>query len=264
MAKTVSLLAMIRRAVYRQLDPQAWGRHGLSPLNWFILGLVMVSIGFGIIATEPGVRDSLGETLHVIDHAILFIFAIEYVARMATIGLNHKYRGFTGVLRYALKPASLADLIVILPIVMSAPPTWLVVIRLLRLLRLARLAEFPRINLAITEFLEAMAYKRFELIMTASGGVLLLIVSSTSLYLAERHGQPEVFGSIPRALWWAVVTFTTVGYGDAVPETNIGRILAGFFAIAGLALGAMLTGVFASALTDAARIHKERKNLSHD
>ena len=264
MTAMIESLARLRKAAHRHLDPQAWGKRGLSPLNWIILWLVLISIAFGVIATEPGIRDSLGSNLHTIDHAILFIFAIEYAARLATIGLNQRYKGIRGLIHYALKPACLADLIVILPIFMSAPPTWLVVIRLLRLLRLARLAELPRINLAITEFFEAMAAKRFELIMTASGGVLLLLVSSTSLYLAERELQPDVFGSIPRALWWAVVTFTTVGYGDAVPETNIGRFLAGFFAIAGLALGAMLTGVFASALTDAARIHQERKRNAQE
>ncbi len=249
----------IRRRLHRQLDPEAWEHHGLSPLNWAILWLILLAIIFGVVATEPEIYNRLGARLHLIDHIILGIFAVEYGLRLATIGLNPKFAGARGVLRYALKPACLADLIVLAPIFMATPPSWIVLIRLLRILRIARLAEMPRINSAITEFFEAIAAKRFELIMTGCGAVLLMICSSTALYLAERNVQPEVFGSIPRSLWWAVVTFTTVGYGDAVPATTAGRFLAGFFAIAGLALGAMLTGVFASALTEAAQIHQSRK-----
>lgn len=255
----VSILSRLRRFLNRQLDPEAWEKGGLSPTNWAILVVILASIVFGVVATEQRVVDALGPWLGRIDHAILILFAAEYAARLASIGLNPKFRGLGGAARYALRPASLADLVVLAPLFMSAPPTWLMVFRLLRIMRLARLAELPRINAAISEFSEAIAAKRFELILTGCSAIMLLLLSATALYLAERHVQPEMFGSIPRALWWAVVTFTTVGYGDVVPQTLLGRIFAGVFAIAGLALVAMLTGVFASALTDAARIHRTRK-----
>jgi voltage-gated potassium channel len=252
-------LARFRAALHRQLDPEAWPDQGLSPLNWVLLWLIVLSVAFGIVATEPGISAQLGGWLFIIDHAVLGIFAVEYAARLWTIGLNPHYRGARGVLRYAMRPASIADLIVLLPIVMSTPPTWILIVRLLRILRIVRLAELPRINAALSELGEALNAKRFELGITFCGAIMLLIFSSTALYLCERNVQPEVFGSVPRAMWWAVVTFTTVGYGDAVPQTVLGRFFAGFFAIAGLALGAMLTGVFASALSDAARIHRVRQ-----
>ncbi len=249
----------LRRAARRQLDPEAWEGQGLSPVNWTVLWLILISVAFGVVATEKTIADQLGMSLFIIDHTILGVFAAEYVARLATIGLNPRFAGGGGVVRYALSPASIADLIVLAPMFMTAPPTWLLIFRLLRILRLVRLAELPRINTALSELGEALGAKRFELIMTLCGGALLLIFSSTALFLAEKDAQPEVFGSVPRALWWAVVTFTTVGYGDAVPQTLMGRFLAGFFAIAGLAFGAMLTGVFASALSDAAKIHRTRR-----
>lgn len=255
----MNAIAAARARLHRQLDPEAWGRRGLSPLNWALLILIFLSIAFGIAATEKTFRTFLGGRLVLIDHLILGLFAIEYVARLATIGLNPKFAGPGGVLRYALRPASIADLIVIAPLFLAAPPTWVMIFRLLRILRLIRLAALPHVHQAIAEFTGALGAKRFELTMTGCIWLILVLVSATTLYLAERDVQPELFGSIPRAIWWSVVTFTTVGYGDAVPATAIGRFFAGIYAICGIGLVAMLTGVIASALSDAAERHTRAK-----
>jgi voltage-gated potassium channel len=252
-------LAAVRRYWRRQLDPEAWDGKGLSPTNWFVFIFICISIVFGVLATEPAFSRLLGGHLATIDRLILGAFAIEYAARLATAGLNPKFKGMRGFIRYVLQPASIADLIVIIPIFLPAPPTWMLIFRLLRILRLIRLASIPHIHKAIEEFYEALAAKRFELIFTFCLGVILILLSSTSLYLIERDIQPEVFGSIPRAVWWSVVTFTTVGYGDAIPVTTLGRVFAGLYAISGLGLVAMLTGVIASALGDAAERHSQNK-----
>ena len=249
----------LRGALHRHLDPQAWPYAGLSPLNWGVAILIAVSIIFGVVATEPAIMGRFGPSLILIDRLILGLFAIEYSARLWTAGLNPRFSGAKGLIRYVLQPASLADLIVIAPLFFSAPPTWVMIFRLLRILRLVRLASFPHIQNALTEFAEALRAKTFELAITAGAGVLLILISSTALFLIEGKSQPESFGSIPRAMWWSVVTFTTVGYGDAVPETTLGRICAGGFAIAGLGLVAMLTGVIAAALNEAAEIHARNR-----
>lgn len=249
----------LRRFLHRQLDPEAWPGHGLSPVNWAVFWLIWAGIVFGALATEPSIAAVFGDRLHDIDHALLAVFSIEYLGRLYVCGLNPKFAGPGGFFRYVRSPASIADLIVIAPFFLAAPPTWLVVFRLLRILRLLRLAAMPHIHAAMREFYDALAAKRFELIFTLFLGVILLLVSSTTLYLIERDIQPEVFGSIPRALWWSVVTFTTVGYGDAVPASTAGKFFAGFYAISGLGLVAMLTGVIASALSDAAELHQRNK-----
>ena len=88
---------------------------------------------------------------------------------------------------------------------------------------------------------------------------ILLLVSSTLLYMIEGEGQPDDFGSIPRAMWWSIATLTTVGYGDAVPHTVIGRILAGFTAVTGIGLIAMPTGILAAAFSDALQRQREER-----
>ncbi len=86
---------------------------------------------------------------------------------------------------------------------------------------------------------------------------MLLLISSTLLYLIEGEGQPDDFGSIPRAMWWSIATLTTVGYGDAFPVTPLGKILAGFTALTGIGLIAMPTGILASAFSDALQRQRE-------
>ena len=84
----------------------------------------------------------------------------------------------------------------------------------------------------------------------------MLIVGATLLYVVERDVQPEAFGSIPRAMWWAIATLTTVGYGDVYPATTLGKFLAGLVALSGIGLVAMPAGILASALSTA---YQERK-----
>jgi len=252
-------LFQLRRGLHRQLDPEAWDGWGLSPLNWTMFAAIWLSILFGIFATEPAFVSLLDGKLAMIDRAILGFFAIEYVGRLATAGLNPKYSGFEGLLKYAAQPASIADLIVIAPIFLTAPPTWMLIFRLLRILRLLRLATLPNVHRAIDEFGAALAVKRFELTLASVIGAVLILISSTTLYLIERNLQPDAFGSIPKAMWWSVVTLTTLGYGDVTPVSPAGRFFAGVFAILGLGLIAMFTGVIASALSDAADRHTRNK-----
>jgi voltage-gated potassium channel len=90
----------------------------------------------------------------------------------------------------------------------------------------------------------------------ALAGVLLLF-SATALYWAEHEAQPDAFGSIPRALWWPVITLTTVGYGDVSPATGLGKFLASLVAISGTGLVAMPTAIMADAFSDAMQPGRE-------
>jgi voltage-gated potassium channel len=84
----------------------------------------------------------------------------------------------------------------------------------------------------------------------------MMVGAAALLYVAEREVQPEAFGSIPRAMWWAIATLTTVGYGDVYPVTTMGKIFAGLISLSGVGLVAMPAGIFASALSHA---YQERK-----
>ncbi|GGY53939.1 potassium channel family protein [Parvularcula lutaonensis] len=248
-------MGKLREAVHRQLDPEAWPGRGFSPVNWAILFAIGFLIFLSILTTEPSVMAALGPEILFVEQVILALFAIELLLRFWTIGLNPRFRGARGIFHYAIRPSTIADILVVTPLFIAVPPGWIPILRLVRVLRLLRLAAMPRVQKAFAEFGGALLAKRFEFLLTACFALALLLASSTILYLTEGDVQPEAFGSIPRAIWWSVVTFTTVGYGDAVPVTWVGRFFAGTFAVLGIGLVAMLTGIVASALTEASERH---------
>jgi voltage-gated potassium channel len=90
-----------------------------------------------------------------------------------------------------------------------------------------------------------------------------MLVSATALYLVEGPEQPDKFGSIPRALWWAAVTLTTIGYGDVFPVTPLGKLLAAMTAMAGIGLIAAPTGILAAAFSEAFQRQHHRR-AAHD
>lgn len=104
----------------------------------------------------------------------------------------------------------------------------------------------------------AIHSRRTELILTLGLALIAMLVASTFLYWAEGDVQPDKFGSIPRALWWSVVTLTTVGYGDVYPVTPLGKIFAAILAVGGIGLIALPTGILAAAFSDAMQRRRER------
>ena len=88
--------------------------------------------------------------------------------------------------------------------------------------------------------------KKEELGITLFSGAMLLIVASSLLYFIEHDAQPDTFGSIPNAMWWGVVTLTTVGYGDVYPITALGKIVGAFISILGIGLFALPAGIISS------------------
>ena len=129
-------------------------------------------------------------------------------------------------------------------------------LRLLRLARILRLAKLGRFSKAWSLLAEAVGSRRYELMLTAMAAVFVLLISATLLYAVEGQGQPDKFGSIPRAFWWSVVTLTTIGYGDVYPATTLGKILTGITAVIGIGLIATPAGIIAAALSDA--LQKQR------
>ena len=121
---------------------------------------------------------------------------------------------------------------------------------MLRVVRLIALAKFGRYSIALRQLMRAFARRRYELLMSLLIAGLVFLVAATGMYAIEGSVQPEAFGSIPRALWWALTTLTTVGYGDVYPVTPLGRVFAGLMAVAGIGLIAMPTGILAAAFTE--------------
>lgn len=252
-----------QRWLYGQLDPADWPRGGLSPVNRIVIGLIVLSVIAAVLESEPEVSVGHDDLFQALELAFGVLFGVEYLARLWTAPLNPKYgSGIRGVLRYATTPAAVLDLLALSPAFIIAIGGEAYLLRLFRLVRVLRLARLGRFSHAIVSLTEAVRSRRYELLLSVFVALLLLLVTSTLLYLVEGGTQPRTFGSIPRAMWWSIVTLTTVGYGDVFPQTPLGKVLAGLTAVTGIGLIAMPTGILASAFSDA--IQRERQARASD
>jgi voltage-gated potassium channel len=176
---------------------------------------------------------------------------------------NPRYhRPILGRLRYMLSPLAIIDLLAIVPFYLRV---WLTVgrfdlraLRTVRLLWLFRIVKLTRYSRALNLIGRVIKDRRAELAVAVSAMVIVMVLSSVLLYYVEQPAQPEAFGTIPDAMWWAVMTLTTVGYGDVVPVTPIGRFLGGLVAMLGIAMFALPTSILGAGL-----VEHHKKTIRH-
>ena len=244
----------LRCRVHRQLDPRAWTGGGLSPVNKWIILLILLATAAAIVETEPEVYTRYGPWFDALELLFGILFLVEYVARLWSIAEDRgEGSSFARRVRFIFSPSALLDLVVVAVTLIPFIPLNPAMLRLVRLLRIARLAKLGRMSSALTHLTGAVWLRRYELGLTLALACGVLIIGATALYWLEGDLQPDKFGSIPRALWWAVVTLTTIGYGDVYPMTPGGKIAASLLAIAGVGLIALPAGIMAGAMHEAMR-----------
>jgi voltage-gated potassium channel len=245
-------LRSIRSAFYRQLEPGAWPTDGLSPVNLFLVILIIVAVVEAVIGTEPAITRGRETLFADLELFIGIIFLAEYVSRLWIAVDIPKFAQYRFPrLRYAVSTVAIIDLLAVLPVLFAFGGAPTLVLRFLRFLRILRLAKLGRTSKAMQHVRDALYERRYEFGLILGLLAITILVSASLLYLAEAEAQPDKFGSIPRALWWAIVTLTTVGYGDAYPVTALGKFFAGIIAISGVMVIALPTGIFASSFTEA-------------
>ena len=193
----------------------------------------------------------------------VFLFSIEYVVRVWTAVENPRYRNskpWAARIRYIFTFYAMVDLLAILPSILAFL-IWSD-LRVLRILRLLRLLKLTRYSVAISTLSQVLYEERRGL--TAAFGIMggLAALSASLMYFVERNVQPDVFGNVPESLWWAVTTLTTVGFGDAVPMTPLGKIVGGLTMVFGVGVYALPIGIIASGF--AREIHKREFVITWD
>ncbi|MEO7026036.1 MAG: ion transporter [Caulobacteraceae bacterium] len=249
--------AGLRRKLYVQLEPAAWPWRGLSPVNVVVFITIIITSILAIIETEPTIASGRESLFMVIEWIIGGVYSLEYAARAWTAAENPRFGpGGRGLLRYMRSPIAIIDLISILTS-FATPAAGLqpYLLRAFRLARILRIAKLGRMSNAMSYLIEAVAARRYELLFSLFVSLTFMVFSASLLYLVEGPAQPDKFGSIPRAMWWATAALTTIGYGDVYPVTVMGRILAAATALGGIGLVAMPTGIMAAAFSEAVQKH---------
>ncbi len=210
--------------------------------RWLQLGIILLIVYSTVMIALETMPELQGYWLlfHVSETVVVILFTIEYVTCW--------YLSDDRV-RYVFKPMNVVDLAAILPFYLALG-TGFAVLRSLRLLRMFRLFKLTRYSRAVKLLSEAFRRVGPELLMTAIVAAIAIVIAASALYFAENEKQPEFYSSIPATLWWAITTFTTVGYGDVYPQTLAGRIVAAFIMLSGIGLVAVPSGLLASAMTE--------------
>jgi voltage-gated potassium channel len=204
-----------------------------------IQALIVVALVSFAVETLPDLSDSARALLGVTETVTVLMFTLEYALRLL---VAERRMGFV------LSFFGIVDLAAILPYYL-APGLDLRSLRAVRLIRLFRALKMVRYGAAMRRFGTAFRIAREELIVFLSASAILIYISAVGIYFFEHDAQPERFASLFDALWWALSTLTTVGYGDVYPVTAGGRAFTAVVLLLGLGIVAVPAGLMASALT---------------
>lgn len=225
----------------------------------FITTLIILNVFAVILETVESISMRYAYCFYIFELLSVVIFTLEYVLRIWSCTSDKKYKHpLLGRFRFAVTFLALVDLFAILPFYLPMIITFdLRFIRALRLFRLFRLLKIGRYSRSLKTLGNVLKEKKEELLITIFVLTILLVVSSCLVYYAEKDAQPDVFTSIPAAMWWGVTTLTTVSYGDVIPVTTMGKIIAAIICILGIGMFALPTGILGAGFVEEIRKSKE-------
>lgn len=216
----------------------------------FLMSLILINVSLIIADTFdlPLAAIKIANTIEIVS---VVIFTVEYLLRLWSADL--KYPSLPPVLarlRFMVTFTAIIDLVSLLPSYISVISANFMVLRMLRVLRLLRAFKLNRYTHALRDIADVFKKKASQLISSMLVVAFLMLISAVLMYDAEHEAQPEVFENAFSGLWWAIVTVTTVGYGDVHPITVIGRIMGSIIAILGIALIAVPTGIITAGFSE--------------
>ena len=246
----------LRRRAYRAMEVRDPTDRLGHALNLALVALILVNVLAVILETVPSLGQRYATWFQTLEVVSVAVFTLEYLGRVWWAVEDPRYaHPLWGRLRYLLSPLALIDLIAILPFYLAQ--VFGLDLRLLRLLRLLRILKLSRYSPAVTVLADVMRDERDSLLVTFMVLITILVLASAGIYLFENEAQPEAFGSIPAAMWWAVATLTTVGYGDVTPITPAGKVFAALVTLTGIGMVSLPAGIVASGFTEALRQRRE-------
>lgn len=224
-------------------------------IDRFLVLLLLVNLFAVALESVPSIEAGYGRLFAVIEYFSLGVFTLEYIARIWSSVEHPPHQHLSpwrARFKYILSAAGLVDLVSVLPF-------WIAIVtpidlRFVLVFRMVRFFKFARYSPAMRSLIDVLYRERRALfgclVMTAGASLIL----ASLMHLAEADAQPEKLGTIPDAMWWAIVTIGTIGYGDVVPVTPLGKVIATIGIFTGVVFLALPVGIIATAFSE--QIHR--------
>ena len=237
----------IRRRLYLILSPDERGGTIERIFEAILVLTIIINIIAIVLDSVPSIHDQYAYIFDKLEIYSLVFFTVEYVARIYSIVEDPRYADpVNGRIKYAISPLAIIDLLALLPFYLRFLTLDLRFLRIFRLMALFRMFKIARYLHALSIFRRVLRDRKEQLVLSFIFILFILVVISFVMFYVENEAQPDKFSSIPATMWWGIATLTTVGYGDIVPITSLGKFLGGFFAIAGVGLLALPAGILSS------------------
>lgn len=251
----------LKDRVFSILEP---GDEDSKYFDPFIMGLIILNVVAVVLETVNWLYVRYAPIFRAFDIFSVAVFTVEYILRVWSCNVDKRFQDpISGRLRFLVTPMALIDLWAILPFYLPMIFPELRFLRAIRLFRLFRMLKMARYSESLMTLVNVLKLKRGELSVMFFAVLILLVVSSSMMYEAEREAQPEVFSSIPAAMWWGVITLTTVGYGDIYPVTPLGKLIGSMVVILGIGLFALPTGILAAGFAEEIQSRKKKVICPH-
>lgn len=258
----------LKATCYQILTPYQEAQTHRSTSKWFdmaLIALIIINVTAMMISTVSDISQHWYTELVVIEIVSVFLFTVEYILRVWSSAaapqqsaphLSARQLRW----RYLKSPMAIIDLLAILPFYLSVFFT--LDLRILRIFRVFRIMKLGRYSRSVQTLVTVIKNEAHALLAALSILMLFTVIAATCIYYIEHATQPQEFSSIPASLWWALVTLTTVGYGDVVPVTPLGKVFGGLITVMGICFYALPAGILSSSFTAHIQLRRERFKAS--
>jgi voltage-gated potassium channel len=215
----------------------------------FLIALIIFNIIAVLLETVDSIYSKYSLEFLIFERFSTVVFLIEYILRIwVCVEEKIKNNKLITRLKYASTWPAIIDLLAVLSGLL--PMIFEVDLRILRALRMLRLLKFSRYFKVMNLLLGVLKEEKQSFLAAMFLLTIAMLIASTGIYLFEKDAQPDKFSSIPEAMWWAIATLTTIGYGDVTPVTGMGKFFGSIIAIIGIGVVALPSGILASGFTD--------------
>jgi len=226
-------------------------------IDTVVILAVLVSVVCIVLETVQEIESVWSREFHILDLITVVIFSIEYVLRVySCCELKQYEQPVKGRIKYIFSASALVDLVAICPFYIDIFLAKSIDLRFLRIFRLTRLLKLTRYTGTLNTLVKAVQREKYVLLAAAFMMFLMIILTASLGFMFEHDAQPDKFESIPTAMYWAVVTLASVGYGDITPITPLGRLMTVVVSFVGIGIFAIPAGLMASSFTDQLRLDR--------